>query len=159
MLTALVALNSSSQSNNPFVSARPAVSKEQLDAIDKAAEEIKNNIGSYQKKEKFKDSTGYRSAYYNGKELQLVSSFYHDTVTEKHVDWYFQNSRLIFSVQLWIDKKTKDTLDYERYYLSNEQLIAWFKFNQLVERNTVLFKKLNYRMQDYIYDLKGDNRK
>jgi len=131
----------------------------QMGAIDKLKEEIKNNIESFQKKEKFKDTTGYRNAYYKGNELQLISAYYKDTATEKHVDWYFQNGQFIFSVQLWTDKKSKDTLDYQRYYLTNERLIAWLKYDKPVDRNSVIFKKLNYRMRDYIGELKDDNRK
>ncbi|MBK5284958.1 MAG: hypothetical protein JJE25_06115 [Bacteroidia bacterium] len=131
----------------------------QMGAIDKVKEEIKNNIDSYQKKEKSKDTTGYRNAYFKGSELQLVSAYYKDTATEKHVEWYFQNGQFIFSVQLWIDKKNNDTLDYQRYYLANERLIAWLKFDKPVDRNSVIFKKLNYRMRDYIGELKDDNKK
>lgn len=144
---------------NPFAGETAAASLEQLTAIEKIKDEIKNSISSYQKKEKFKDATGYRYAYFKGSELQVVAAFYKDTSTEKHVDWYFQNGQLIYSVQLWTDIKTKDTLDYERYYLTNERLIAWFKFDKQVDRNTVVFKKLNYRMRDYVGELKDDNKK
>lgn len=128
-------------------------------AIDRVAEGIKNNISSYQKKEWSKDSTGYRCSYFNGGELQMAVTYYKDTATEKRGEWYFQDGKFIFSLKLWTDVKTKDTIDYERFYLSNERLIAWFKFDMSVDKNTVAFKKLNYMMRDYIADLKRENQK
>jgi hypothetical protein len=137
----------------------PLENTEQLSAIDKTTAEIKNNIGNYQKKEWSKDSTGYRNSYFNNGELQMAVTYYKDTATEKRGEWYFQDGKFIFSMKLWTDVKTKDTLDYERFYLSNEHLIAWFKFDTPVDRNTVAFKKLNYMMRDYIADLKRENQK
>ena len=127
--------------------------------IDKMAAEIKNNIGQYQKKEWSKDSTGYRCSYFNNGELQMAVTYYKDTATEKVGEWYFKNGKFIYSIKLWTDVKTKDTIDYERFYLSDERLIAWYKFNTSVDRNTVAFKKLNYMMRDYIADLRRENEK
>jgi hypothetical protein len=137
----------------------PQQNDARIAAIDKIKDEIKNKIDSYQKKEKYKDSTGYRNAYYNGDELQLAVTYYKDSASEKHGEWYFQNGQFIFSVKLWTDVKTKDTIDYERFYLINERLYAWFKFDNPIDRNTVVFKKLNFRMRDYIADLKLENQK
>ena len=127
--------------------------------IDKLASEIKSNISSYQKKEWSKDSTGYRHSYFNNGELVMAVTYYKDTATEKHGEWYFKDGKFIFSMKLWTDVKTKDTIDYERFYLSNERLIAWYKFNISVDRNTVAYKKLNYMMRDYIADLRRENEK
>src|SRR5258706_4388733 len=137
----------------------PPQNDAQLTAIDKIKDEIKNSINSYQKKEKSKDSTGYRNSYFNKGELQMAVTYYKDTATEKLGEWYFQDGKFIFSLKLWADVKTKDTIDYERVYLSNERLIAWFKFDSPVDKNTVAFKKLNYMMRDYIEDLKRENQK
>ena len=131
----------------------------EIAVIDKIKDEIKNNSNDFKKVEKLKDTTGYRNAYFKGKKLQLISAYYKDTSTIKKVDWYFQKGLLIFSEKLWTDRKTNDTLDYEKYYLSNERLIAWFKFDTPVERKSVAFKKVDYKMRDYIKDLKLDNRK
>lgn len=132
---------------------------ERLPGIDKITSEIKSNINSYQKKEKYRDSTGYQNAYFNAGVLQLVVTYYKDTATEKRGEWYFQDGKFIYSLKLWTDVKTNDTLDYERFYLSNERLIAWFKFDTPVDKNTVAFKKLNFRMRDYIAALKFENDK
>jgi hypothetical protein len=137
----------------------PVQNDERITAIDKIAAEIKNNISSYQKKEWSKDSTGYRHSYFNNGELQMAVTYYKDSATEKRGEWYFQNGKFIFSLKLWTDVKTKDTIDYERFYLSNEHLIAWFKFDTPIDRNTVAFKKLNFMMRDYIADLKRENQK
>src|ERR1044072_7858362 len=126
-------------------------------SIDKITAEIKNNLSTYQAKEKHRDSTGYQSAYLKNGVLQMVVTYYKDTATEKRGEWYFQDGKFIYSSKLWTDVKTKDTLDYERFYLSNERLIAWFKFDTPVDRNTVAFKKLNFRMRDYIAALKLEN--
>ena len=126
----------------------------QIVSINNAVEQIKAGMNSYRKVEKFKNNTGYDNGYFKENKLQLIKVLYKDTITEKNVEWYFNNGLLIYSMQLWIDVKTKDTLDYERYYLSNERFIAWFKFDKPVERNSVVFKKLAYRMRDYIGDLK-----
>ena len=125
-------------------------------AIDKTVDEIKSGINSFRKVERKADSTGYDRGYFLKDELQMVATYYKDTATEKHGEWYFQNGKFIFSMELWIDVKTKDTIDYERFYLRNERLIAWFKFDQPVDRNTVVFKKLNFRMNDYIAVLKRE---
>lgn len=135
------------------------VPDEVLSGIDEVKEVIKKNIGSYQKKEKFKNSTGYNRAYFKGQELQLISVYYKDTITEKNVEWYFQHEKLIYSQQLWTDIKTKDTLDYERFYLNNERLIAWLKFNKKVDTASEAFRKVATKMRDYIGDLKLDNMK
>ena len=137
----------------------PAQNNVQPSDIDKVTAEIKNNISSYQTKEKYKDSTGYHRTYFDKGLLQMVVTYYKDTATEKRSEWYFQNGKFIYSLKLWTDVKTKDTLDYERFYLSNERLIAWFKFDTPVDRNTVAFKKLNFRMRDYIGALKLENEK
>lgn len=150
----LFALNIYGQEASPLVQ-----QDERLAAIDKIASEIKSNIGSYQEKEWSKDATGYRRSYFNNGELQMAVTFYKDTATEKRGEWYFQNGKFIFSLKLWTDVKTKDTIDYERFYLSNEHLIGWYKFNAPVDRNTVAFKKLNFMMRDYIEDLKRENQK
>lgn len=128
----------------------------QIMAIDKTKDEIKGNINSYKQVERKADSTGYDRGYFLKDELQLVTTYYKDTATEKHAEWYFQNGQFIFSMELWLDVKTKDTIDYERFYLSNERLIAWFKFDQPVDRNAVVFKKLNVRMSDYVAVLKKE---
>lgn len=137
----------------------PGQNNEQLAAIDKITTEIKNNISIYQKKEKYRDSTGYHNAYLNNGVLQMVVTYYKDTATEKRSEWYFQDGKFIYELKLWTDVKTKDTLDHQRFYLSNERLIAWFRFDTPVDRNTVVFKKLNYRMRDYIAALKFENEK
>ena len=126
----------------------------QIIAINKMVEEIKSRMSTFKIVEKFKSSTGYDIGYFKAGELQLITVYYKDTVTEKNFICYFQNGQLIYSVKLWTDIKTKDTLDYERYYLRNERFIAWFKFENSVERNSVAFKKLAHRMRDYIGDLK-----
>ena len=89
----------------------------------------------------------------------MAVTYYKETATEKVGEWYFKNGKFIYSIKLWTDVKTKDTIDYERFYLSNERLIAWYKFNTSVDRNTVAFKKLNYMMRDYIADLRRENEK
>ena len=132
---------------------------ERVPAIDKIKNEIKNNVSSFKEIEKWKNKTGYHNAYYDGEMLQMVVTYYKDTATEKRGEWYFQKGKFIYSVKLWTDVKTNDTLDYERFYLSNERLIAWYKFAAPMDRNTVVFKKLNYRMRDYIEDLKRENQK
>src|SRR5688572_16599375 len=104
-----------------------AQNDERVTAIDKITTEIKNNISSYQKKEKYRDSTGYHNTYFKEGVLQMVITYYKDTATEKRSEWYFQDGKFIYSLKLWTDVKTNDTLDYERFYLSNERLIAWLK--------------------------------
>ena len=131
----------------------------QLAAIDKLKDDINNNLSSFKKVERFNDKTGYHRIYYLENELQLVSILYRDTITEKTAEWYFQRGQLIYYWQLWKDIKTNDTLDYERFYLRNERLIAWLKFDNSVDRNSVVFKKLNFRMRDYIADLRRENQR
>ncbi|HLG35340.1 MAG TPA: hypothetical protein VI757_10700, partial [Bacteroidia bacterium] len=65
----------------------------------------------------------------------------------------------IYSQKVWTDIKTKDTLDYERFYLANERLIAWFKFAQPIERASEPFRKISVKMRDYIGDLKREYTK
>lgn len=148
-----------SQDISQYNSARTPQPVQEITSINKIKDEIKSNINDFKKVQKANDTTGYRNAYFKGKKLQLVSAYYRDTSTVKLVDWYFQKGQLIFSEQLWTDVKTKDTLNRERFYLQNERLIAWFKFDQPVDRKSVAFKKVDSKMRDYIKDLKLDNRK
>jgi hypothetical protein len=143
---------------NIYAQMAPTLEKSdpQIIAIDKTVGDIKNNINSFRKVERKADSTGYDRGYFLKSELQMVATYYKDTATEKHGEWYFENGQFIYSTELWLDVKTKDTIDYERFYLRNEHLIAWFKFDQPVDRNTVVFKKLNVRMSDYIAVLKKE---
>lgn len=161
IITSALLFNQSiySQDISQYNSALTPQPVKEITSINKIKEEIKSNLSDFKKVQKSKDSTGYRNAYFKEKKLQLVSAFYNDTSTIKHVDWYFQKGQLIFSEQLWTDVKTKDTLNRERFYLQNERLIAWFKFDQPVDRKSVAFKKVDSKMSDYIKDLKLDNRK
>lgn len=126
----------------------------QIIAINKMVDEIKSGMNTFKKVEKVKNKTGYNHGYFKDGGLQLIRAYYKDTITEKNVDWYFKKGQLVFSMKVWTDVKTKDTLDYERFFLSNERLIAWFKFDQSVDRSKEGFRKVSAKMRDYIGDLK-----
>jgi hypothetical protein len=127
---------------------------EQIISINNIVEEIRNDTNKYRKVEKIKNKEGFNRGFFLDGELVLIKHSYKDTITEKSAEFYFQNGKLIYSQKLWLDIKTNDTLEYERYYLTNERLIAWFKFGQSVARSSVAFKKVAYKIRDYLGDLK-----
>jgi hypothetical protein len=131
-----------------------SIDDEQIHSVNKIVDEIRSGIKQYRKVEKVKNKTGFNCGYFKGSDLMLIQSWYKDTITEKNTEWYFQNGKFIYSRKLWTDIKTKDTLEYERYYLSNEKLIAWFKFDKPVDKKSEPFRKVSIKLRDYVGDLK-----
>jgi hypothetical protein len=150
-LTAIFSLNALAQDN---ALPTPPIYDEQILSINREVEAIKSGMKQYRKTEKVRNETGYNCGYFKEGDLVLIQSYYKDTVTEKKTEWYFQKGMFIYSQKLWTDIKSKDTLDYERYYLSNEKLIAWFKFGNEVDKKSEPFRKISIKLRDYVGDLK-----
>lgn len=138
--------------------------KQQMKNIDKIKHEILKNIGTYQKIEKFKDSTGYRDVFIKDKELQLVIVDFKDKqdadkLIDKKVEWYFSKGELIFSQQIWTDLKSDKIVDNERFYICNGHLIKWFKFKNWMDKNEQEFKDADRKLVEYAIKLKEESLK
>ena len=115
--------------------------KEQIADIDQMRQEIKSNLSSYLKTENINDSSGYRYVYRKDKELKLIMIEYKDRrdqgkYIDKKVVWYFSNGHLIYSEQTWTDIATGELVDNQKFYLNEQHLIAWFKFESGAVENT-----------------------
>ena len=130
--------------------------KKQIIDIEKAIQDIKNNIGSFQKIEKYNDNSGHKYYFVKDKQLQLVTVDFQDDNINKKVEWYFSNGKLIYSEQIWTDTKSKNIIDNERFYLSNDKLISWIKESQAVENNSREFQDTNTQLALYGEKLLSD---
>jgi hypothetical protein len=130
--------------------------KQQITDIDKARQEIRNNIQNFQKIEKVRDSTGSRYVYLKEKELQLITVNYRDKNVDKTVEWYFSNGQLIYSEQVWTEIKSNKTIDNEKFYLSNGHLISWTKEDIIVDNNSQEFMDVDAQLTTYASKLIED---
>ncbi len=128
--------------------------KQVVSDIDKIIQEIKKNNTSFQKIEKLKDSTGYRYLYLKGDDLQLVRVFFKDEHIDKKIEWYFSKGQLIYSQQIWKDNTTGKTIDNQKCYLNNEQLITWIKSGSAVDPSTKEFKEVSAGLSAYASKMK-----
>jgi hypothetical protein len=127
-------------------------------SIDNVRIGIKNNIASLTKVEKFKDSTGYRYAYFKEKDLQLITVYFKDQNIDKNVEWYFSNGKLIYSEQTWINTELGQIVDNEKYYLDDNRLIAWVKTDKsLVDKTSHEFIEVDSKLPVYGEKLQKDN--
>ena len=134
--------------------------EEQIAFIDKMKQEIKNNVNSYTKTEKVKDSTGYRYVYTKGNDLQLVTVYYKNINNiDKSVEWYFHNGQLFYSEKVWTNRTTEKVVENEKFYLNNEQLFAWFQDGKWKDVTSPAFKKMADDLAAYAAKLKEDSLK
>ncbi len=127
--------------------------KQQIANIEKATKEIKSNISNYQKTEKIKDSSGNRYVYKDGNELKLITVYFEDNDANKNVEWYFANGLLIYTQQVWTDRKTNKVVNNEKCYLNSGHLIAWTKDDKLVDVTSDEFKMVSIDLQAYEKEL------
>jgi hypothetical protein len=118
--------------------------KKQITEIDKIVFDIKNNMNSYRKilnetdsiiKSENSNSNLTETAFKKGKELVLIE--YIDLYGHmKSADYYFNNGQLIF-----INIINRDN-SYEKAYFNDNKLIAKFRNENEVDKNTEEFKQI-----------------
>ncbi|CAN5679959.1 hypothetical protein BH11BAC1_BH11BAC1_23450 [soil metagenome] len=131
--------------------------EELIKEINQQKEHIDQQISAYRKVEKAKDSLGYRNAYYDEKELKLVTVFYRESNLDKTKRWYFQKGKLVYG------ESTISTIGYgtqkdERLYLDNEHLFWWTIGGNPVDRNSVMFQKSANELGYYSLELIMENK-
>jgi hypothetical protein len=97
----------------------------QIKIIDKQRQEIKSNIGNFNKIVKLEDKTGYKYVFLKGKELQLISVRSIENDIEKNVDWFVVDNKIIYCETLWLNITTKKIVGDDKNYFNNEHMIAW----------------------------------
>lgn len=122
---------------------------QQIASIDKVKEAIKNKIGNLIQIEYMKDSTGYRDAYSDGNELQLVSIFIKDNTIDKHLAWYFSKGQLIYVEQNWQNNITNRLIDNEKLYLCNGHLTCLIKNGVRTPINSKEFQRADSATAPY----------
>ena len=124
--------------------------------IDKICREIDNNLNVYQKIKQMDDSNGSRYEYMdkNGK-LKLVTIEYKDRsvtgeYTDKKVRWYFSNDVMIYSQQVWTNIPSHKIVDNEKFYMNNNNMIAWIKSDgKSVDKQSTQFKDVDTKLYAY----------
>ena len=134
-------------------------SKQKTANIDKTKQEIKNNISNFKIIASIRNSAGYKYTYAKDKKVQLITLYDKEADTiNKNVEWYFSNGHMIYAEQLWTNKRTKDTINHEEYYLFDSHVFAWVKSdNKMVDTSSDEFKNMANGMDAYAKKLEEEN--
>lgn len=126
------------------------LSSEEIDFIDGAREQIKNNMASYKKVEKFRDSSGAQYAFLENKILRMVQAKAREGTVDKKIEWYFLNNQLIYCEQVWTIVSTGQIFNNEKLYLKNGHLAVWLKTgNKPTPPTSPEFKETDFYLSDY----------
>jgi hypothetical protein len=126
-----------------------------MSTIDKTRNSIKSNIDKYTKTAATYDTSGYRYVYKDGNKVCMIMVDYRDmrvpgTYIDKKVEWYFSNDQLIYSQQVWVDLKTNEIVDNEKFYLNNNHLFSWIQTdNTAADTTSPQFKYLDSQFSAY----------
>lgn len=134
-------------------------SEDRISNIDKARQEIDAVLESCYKIEKQNDSLGTRYIYVKDNELQLITFEYKDKKIYKKTEWYFQKGQLIFSEQIVKNNLTNKLADDQKFYVNNNHLLAWFKFESKVDPASAEFKIVDDKLFIETDRLKDDYKK
>jgi|GEM_PF-6794057 len=116
-------------------------------------------LGSFVEIRMAQDSLGFRDAWFDGKELRLVTVFSKQNFEYKKANWYFYKGRLIYAESFISDKEDNRILAIdEKYYLDNEHLFKWMQGDQQVEKNSVNFTKAANGIAEQALKLKMENK-
>jgi hypothetical protein len=131
--------------------------EELVAGIESIKKDIDAQIPSYTKIEKAKDSLGYRGAYFDGKELKMVTVFYKEKELYKSVSWYFSKGKLVYAESSWTHAHRRTDFNDEKLYLENEHLFWWTIGGTSVEKTSVRFTKAAEDIGEYALKLKMEN--
>lgn len=125
-----------------------------LEKIKITIDKIDSEISTYKKIEQFKDSEGSRYSYVENGKLRKVSVDTKHEGLNKKVDWYFENEKLIYSEQKWIDSENK-IVNNEKIFLSENKIISWIKTDgQKVDEKSQEFIDHELKLIEYATSLK-----
>ena len=124
-----------------------------LERIKVTIDQIDNEKSTYKLIEQFKNSEGSRYSYVKNGELKKVSiNTQHENLNKK-VDWYFDNGKIIYSEQKWVDSENK-VVNNEKIFLSENQIIAWIKTDgRKVDKESQEFIDAELKLIDYANSL------
>ena len=124
-----------------------------LERIKVTIDQIDNEKSTYKLIEQFKNSEGSRYSYVKNGELKKVSiNTQHENLNKK-VDWYFDNGKIIYSEQKWVDSENK-IVNNEKIFLSENQIIAWIKTDgRKVDKESQEFIDAELKLIDYANSL------
>lgn len=127
--------------------------------IDKLCIEIRNNLPSYQKTQVVADKENARNVFKKKNEIILITVKSIDKNIEKKVSWYYDNGKLIFCEQIWLDNSSYVLVDHEKFYIDNGRLISWVKDNTPIDYTSDDFRKIDNWLATYADKLKYDSMK
>jgi hypothetical protein len=128
----------------------------EVNAIDKAVNELKSKRHTFQKIEKINSDIGSKYVFLNNKDVKFITVKSIETTIEKNVEWYYINGQLAYCETNWLDVKTKTILHHEKQYLKNGHLIEWIDSNtSSVSPSSPEFKKLDTALVAYGIKLKN----
>lgn len=71
----------------------------------------------------------------------------------KKVIWILEKDQLIYAQQEWLNVKSNQLTDSQKFYLENKSLIAWLNNKTLVDMNSADFKTTEKELLDYVPNL------
>ena len=124
-----------------------------LERIKVTIDKIDNEKSTYKLIEQFKNSEGSRYSYVENGELKKVSINTQHGDLNKKVDWYFDNGKIIYSEQKWLDSENK-IANNEKIFLSENQIVEWIKTDgQKVDKESQEFIDAELKLMDYANSL------
>jgi hypothetical protein len=124
-----------------------------LERIKVTIDKIDNEKSTYKLIEQFKNSEGSRYSYVENGELKKVSINTQHEDLNKKVDWYFDNGKIIYSEQKWLDSENK-IVNNEKIFLSENQIVEWIKTDgQKVDKESQEFIDAELKLMGYANSL------
>lgn len=122
----------------------------QLAAIDTKVTAIHDAKDTYEMQERFRSGDfGYQHAYLEEGQLRLVIAYMKEADADKHVEWYFENGKLIFSQQTWTDRTTQAVTDHQEFYMVDGELTRWTDDGIAVDPSSQMFSNMNSELKAY----------
>jgi hypothetical protein len=125
-----------------------AQNEEQIREIDVIRQETDKNLDNYEKEEKVNDSTSNKYVYTLDKELKLITVEVNEQGINKKVRWYFEKGKFIFSEQIWKNISSAKLIDDEKFYVNNNNLVAYFIFEKKVDPASMEYKYVASKLLD-----------
>lgn len=110
-----------------------AQNEDQIRTIDVIRQETDKNLDNYEKEEKVNDSTSNKYVYTLDKELKLITVEVNEQGLNKKVRWYFEKGKFIFCEQIWKNIASDKLIDDEKFYVNNNNLVAYFIFEKKID--------------------------
>lgn len=121
-----------------------------FEEIQKACDEIRQELPTYKRSVKYRDSTGTRTAFIKGNELKLTRAEQREETIDRTVEWYFNNGQIIYCEQKWFLRANGKLFNNERLYLKDGKLLLWVNSEgKTVDPNSGAFKETAFALVNY----------